>query len=246
MSSRATTATPRVGPATERTYDFRRFWRIALAIVAPLPMTAMGILYLVDPYQGNGGYAATVANYADRPTLMAVGPWLGLVFCTGLVPAAFAVAWAVRRRVPRLGMVGGLIAVGGLLGGVSLLNGPMNVAALTAQHGLDVEVTGRLQTALDETPVFMVGGLLFISGIVFGLLLLGIALAKSGLAPAWMGIALAIGGFTHPFMPNHIAAGIGLLVAAVGFAGGSVALLRTADDDFDLPPMLAPAGKASS
>lgn len=246
MSSHPTTATPRVGPATKRTYDFRRFWRIALAIVAPLPMTAMGILYLVDPYQGNGGYAATVANYADRPTLLAVGPWLGLVFCTGLVPAAFAVAWAVRRQVPRLGVIGGFIAVGGLLGGVSLLNGPVTIAALTAQHGLDVEVTGQLQTALDETPVFMVGGLLFLTGIVIGLLLLGIALAKSGLAPTWMGVALAIGGFTHPFMPNHIAAGIGLLVAAVGFAGGSVALLRMSDDDFDLPPVLAPAGSASS
>lgn len=246
MSSRATTATPRVGPATERPYDFRRFWRIALAIVAPLPMTAMGILYLIDPNQGNGGYAATVASYADRPTLLAVGPWLGLVFCTGLVPAAFAVAWAARRRVPRLGMVGGFIAVGGLLGGVSLLNGPVTIAALTAQHGLDVAATGQLQAALDEAPVYLVGGLLFLSGIVVGLLLLGIALAKSGLAPVWMGVALAIGGFTHPFMPNHITAGIGLLVAAVGFVGGSVALVRMADDDFDLAPLPASAGRASS
>ena len=246
MPSRTTTATPRVISATERPRDFRRFWRIALAVVAPLPMTAMGILYLVDPYQGDEGYAATVAHYAAHPTLMAVGPWLGLVFCAGLVPAAFAVAWAIRRRVPRLGAIGGLIAVGGLLGGVSLLNGPVKLAAVTAQHGLDVEVTGRLQAALDETPIYVIGGLLFLIGIVFGLLLLGIALAKSGLAPTWMGVALAIGGSTHPFMPNHIAAGIGLLVAAAGFAGGTVALLRMTNDDFDLPPLPAPVGNASS
>ncbi|HET9900400.1 MAG TPA: hypothetical protein VFR46_04940, partial [Actinomycetes bacterium] len=69
----------------------------------------------------------------------------------------------------------------------------------------------------------------------FGLLLLGIALWRSRVAPAWMGIALGLGGFTHPFLPGHVLAGLGLLVAAVGFAGASWALLRTSNDDFDLP-----------
>jgi hypothetical protein len=41
-----------------------------------------------------------------------------------------------------------------------------------------------------------------------------------------MGIALAIGGFTHPFIPGHVAQGIGLAVAAAGFAGATVTLLR--------------------
>jgi hypothetical protein len=50
-----------------------------------------------------------------------------------------------------------------------------------------------------------------------------------------MGIALGLGGFTHPFLPSHVLAGLGLLVAAVGFAGASWALLRTSNDDFDLP-----------
>jgi hypothetical protein len=46
-----------------------------------------------------------------------------------------------------------------------------------------------------------------------------------------------LGGATHPFIPGNVGQGIGLLVAAVGFAGASVALLRTRDDDFDLPPV---------
>jgi hypothetical protein len=44
----------------------------------------------------------------------------------------------------------------------------------------------------------------------FGLLLLGIALWRSRVAPAWMGIALGLGGFTHPFLPGHVLAGLGL------------------------------------
>lgn len=51
-------------------------------------------------------------------------------------------------------------------------------------------------------------------------------------------IALLLGGATHPFIPGgHVAVGIGLLVAAVGYAGASLALIRTPNDDFDLPPV---------
>ena len=51
-------------------------------------------------------------------------------------------------------------------------------------------------------------------------------------------IALLLGGPTHPFVPGgHVAVGIGLLVAAVGYAGASLALIRTSNDDFDLPPL---------
>lgn len=74
---------------------------------------------------------------------------------------------------------------------------------------------------------------------MFGLLLLGIALWRSRVAPAWMGIALAVGGFTHPFLWGTILTGVGLLVAAVGFAGASVALLRMSNDDFDRPAVPA-------
>jgi hypothetical protein len=52
-----------------------------------------------------------------------------------------------------------------------------------------------------------------------------------------MAIALIVGGVTHPFLPNHVIAGIGLLVAAAGFAGATVALLRMRNDEFDLPPI---------
>ncbi|MEV4459593.1 hypothetical protein [Microbispora sp. NPDC049633] len=89
----------------------------------------------------------------------------------------------------------------------------------------------------------LVAGLLFILGIVVGLLLLGLALWRSGAAPAWAGILLAAGGFTHPFMPGHVASGVGLLVTAMGFAGVSVALLRMRNDEFDLPPV-SPAVRA--
>ncbi|WP_169984388.1 hypothetical protein [Microbispora sp. H10836] len=101
----------------------------------------------------------------------------------------------------------------------------------------------EIQKAMEDDPVQLAAGLLFILGIVAGPLLLGLALWRSGAAPAWTGILLAAGGFTHPFMPGHVASGVGLLVTAVGFAGASVALLRMRDDEFDLPPA-GPAARA--
>jgi hypothetical protein len=44
-----------------------------------------------------------------------------------------------------------------------------------------------------------------------------------------------VGGATHPFIPSHIGQGIGLLVAAAGFTGASITLLRMRNDEFDLP-----------
>jgi ABC-type uncharacterized transport system permease subunit len=67
--------------------------------------------------------------------------------------------------------------------------------------------------------------------------LLGLALWRSRVAPRWMAIALIVGGVTHPFLPNHVIVGIGLLIAAAGFAGATVALLRMRNDEFDLPPI---------
>ena len=46
-----------------------------------------------------------------------------------------------------------------------------------------------------------------------------------------------IGDDTHPIIPMSVGQGIGLLVAAAGFAGVSVALLRMTNDEFDLPPL---------
>ena len=72
--------------------------------------------------------------------------------------------------------------------------------------------------------------------IVIGLGMLGVALWRSRQAPAWAGIALALGGATHPFLPGNTAQGIGLLIGAIGFGGASYALLRMRDDEFALPP----------
>ena len=231
-----TVAAPVPAPARPA-HDVRHFWRVLLAVVAPLPMLFMGVKYVLSPDDGGEPFERTLALFRANPGRLDLLEWLQVPFFALLVPATFAVVLVSRRGAPRLTTAGALVAVGGLCAGFGILPGVPQLAHVTITQGLDPVAMGRLQAALENDPLVLVGGLLFILGVTVGLLLLGIALWRSGAAPAWAGAALALGGFTHPLMPGHVAAGIGLIVAAVGFAGASAALLRLSDDQFDLPPV---------
>ncbi|MFF0270455.1 hypothetical protein [Kribbella sp. NPDC004536] len=216
--------------------DVRGFWRVQLAVIAPVPMLLQGIVYLISPVDGDAPFGETVTAVAADQGRFELMQWLQVPFFL-LVPACFAVAWVSRRRVPRLSTAGAIVTTGGLGAGLFLLGGPVTPEYLTVHEHLDAATMEKVRSVMDTLPIFAVGSLLFILAITIGLLLQGIALARSRVTPVWMGIALAVGGATHPFMPGHVAAGIGLVVTAVGFAGASVALLRTPNDAFDLPPL---------
>jgi hypothetical protein len=235
MTSETRPTTPAVTDA-KPPRDVRGIWRVLLAVIAPLPALAKGIFYLLSPVDGDADFKETVAAFANHRQLLDALKWLDVVFVAGLIPATFAVAWVARRGAPRLTTAGAVIALLGFFAGLTLLGGVETPALVTVQRGLDVDSMAALDHALNNDPLLEIASLLFIVGIVFGLGLLGAALWRSRYAPAWMGIALMVGGATHPFIPGHLAQGIGLLVAAVGFAGASVALLRMTNDGFDLPP----------
>jgi hypothetical protein len=236
---RTGTPAPAITAPVKSAPDMRGFWRILLAVVAPLPMLAQGVFYILSPVDGDVEFHDAVAAFAAHRPLVAVLTWLDAVFVVGLIPATIAVAWVARRGAPRLTTAGAAVSLVGFFAGIALLGGVITPAVATARHALDIESMARLNDAMESEPLLLGASLLFIVGVVFGLALLGIALWRSRLAPAWTGIALTIGGFTHPFVPGHLAQRIGLLVAAVGFAGASVALVRMSNDEFDLPPAAA-------
>lgn len=237
MKTGTATATSAIAaaPAAKPLRDVRGLWRILLAVIAPLPMLAKGIFYILTPVEGDTGFKDTVAAFTAHQQLVGVLKWFDAAFVVGLIPATYAVAWVARRGAPRLTTAGAVIALLGFFAGIALLGGVETPALVTVQHGLDVNAMAALDQALHNEPLLGIAGLLFIVGIVFGLGLLGAALWRSRYTPAWMGIALMVGGATHPFIPGHVAQGIGLLLAATGFAGASVALLRMRNDEFDLP-----------
>lgn len=216
-------------------HDTRGFWRILLAIIVPMPMLAKAVYYLLTPVAGDVTFNESVSWFEAHRGLLETLKWFDAVFVVTLIPATIGVAWVARRGAPRLTTAGAFIALSGFLFGISLLGGVMTPALVTVQHDLDIASMAAMDEALHQEPLLGIASLLFIVGIVFGLGLLGEALRRSRYVPAWVGIAVLVGGATHPFIPHHIGQGIGLLVAAAGFAGVSAALLRMSNDGFDLP-----------
>ncbi len=132
--------------------------------------------------------------------------------------------------------MGAVLALSGLLIAIAKNPDGDRLALVTAQKGLDIPTMSTFSDALDANPVVGLAGLGFIVAILIGIPLLGVALWRSGAAPAWMGIALLVGAFTHPFLQvNQILVAAGLVVGAIGFAGASLALLGMSDDEFDAP-----------
>ncbi len=221
--------------ATATTRDTRRLWRVLLAVLAPLPMLGMGLGYVIMPFNGGDDIATTAAAIAAHPGRAAASFFLSVPFLVFLIPATIALAWVTRRHAPRLTVAGAGVALLGFLAAFPILPGDRMYAQAVVDEGLDVRTVQALDDALWAQP--LVGGtiLLFLAGLVIGLPLLGIALWRSRTAPAWLAACLIAGTATPPVLPGHVAQGIGLLVAAVGFLGVSRALLRMRDDDFDLP-----------
>jgi hypothetical protein len=187
--------------------DRRGFWRILLAVIAPMPFLAKGVYYLLSPVAGDATFKESVTAFASHRDLMEALKWFDAVFVVALVPATIAAAWVARRGAPRLTTVGAVIALSGFLVGLPLLGGVETPALVTVQHDLDVTTMAALDDALHHEPLLGIASLLFIVGIVFGLGLLGGALKKSRAVPAWAGIAVMVGGATHPFIPTSIGQG---------------------------------------
>jgi hypothetical protein len=236
MSSTTEPASPTSRAQSKPVRDRRGFWRILLAVILPLPMAAKGVYYILTPVAGDVTFKESVAALEAHRGLLETLKWVDAVFVVGLIPATIALAWVARRGAPRLTTAGAVIALTGFLVGIPLLGGVVTPALVTVQHDLDFTSMAALDDALRHEPMLGIASLLFIVGIVFGLGLLGGALKRSRAVPAWVGLAVMIGGATHPFIPDHVGQGIGLFVAAAGFAGVSVALLRMSNDEFDLPP----------
>jgi hypothetical protein len=232
MSATTLTTAP-----TKTRRDLRGFWRVALAVIAPLPLLGMGLSYAISPYGGDDPFAATVDAMRDHHTAALAALLLGLPFLLFLIPATAALAWVTRRRTPLLTTIGVCLTVPGFLAAFPLLPADNAYQWVAADDpSLNVDAIAKLDDALWAQPISGVAIIGFLLGITIGLPILGIALWRSRVAPAWMAACLIAGTATHIFIPDHTMKGFGLLVGAVGFLGVTLALLRTSNDEFDLPP----------
>ena len=97
---------------------------------------------------------------------------------------------------------------------------------------------GQFIDDASNDPRTGLGVLGFLVAIVFGSILLALALWKSHAIAGWAAALIGLGGATHIFIGGlgHVVHGAGLVALAIGCLAVSRKLLTMGDDDFDLPP----------
>ncbi len=217
--------------------DLRHASRLLAALILPLgPLAVAGLRYVL-PY-----FSATTPQEVAAGVLAAEGRqsavlWLGLVATFTLLPGVLAVGRLTRRAAPVMTAVAMLLVVPGYLA-LTFMIGSDLVLWTGARSGLDVQALTDLAGTVHPTSNIAV--VVFVVGHVIGTVLLGLALLRSRVVPAWAAILTAVAQPMH-FVAFVIVGSPALdaaawAVNAVAFAVVAVAILRISDDDWDLPP----------
>ena len=218
--------------------DLRGFWRILLAVVAPVPGVALALSNGFNPSELGGSTRETFDAFAAHQVQGSLSIWFAAIFAVLAVPSGVAMMMATRRVAPRLStFVVGFVTFG-FCAGVTAPSVANLIALVTAQHHLDVATGIKIADELFTSPVGNAAILPFFLTITLGRLLLGIVLWRTRIAPRWMAVAMLLASpveFIVPF--GNLGPTLAYGLTAIGFASASVALLRMRNDEFDLPPV---------
>jgi len=222
MSTAVDTFDTRLDPAAGRAA------LIFLALLAPVGALAVAVLRYVLPYETTDSATEIVREtYAD-PGAVSLVLWLSLVAALTMVPGSIAVGRLVRPQAPRLTAVALALTVPGYLM-LPMLTGLDHPVWMAAESGASQAAAVALLEAAH--PSYAVATGIFVVGHVLGTVLLGVAMLRSRLVPAWAAIATIVSQPLHFFaavvVPNHTLDGFAWGLNALGFAAAAVVIIRT-------------------
>lgn len=225
-----------------RVRDVRTFQRYAAAVLLPIPPTcvAIGRLFQTDDSDTRRTLDLIAAN-PDRQFTFAL---LGFISLACVIPAFLAAGRLSRRRRPVLTTVALAVNLMGFIGAFSLLaidNLLLIGASLPAeQRDVGAIVIDEMWSA--GIPGF--GANLFVLGHFIGTILLGLALRGSIPTVGWLAMLLTT--------PVHFLAFVFLqlpaldmaawLLMTLAFVYCAIKIIKTPNDEWDLPPLGLPAG----
>ncbi len=222
-----------------RPRDLRRTSRVIAAVILPLGPLAVAVIRAVLPYYTATTNASTVDDVVANPGRQSLVVWAGFIAALTLLPGVLAVGRLTRRRSPTATFVGVVLA------GIGYLALPIMLAAdillwTGANASLDRGSLVRLFDSMHPTVGLSLG--LFVLCHVTGTVALGVAMWRSGAVPRWAAIATGVSQPLHfvalVFLTNSALDTGAWLLNAVGFLAASVAILRTTDDEWDLPSVV--------
>jgi hypothetical protein len=221
--------------------DPGRYRRIAtgaaMIATAPIVLASVAIKPAED---GNGG--EVLANLSSHSSAMEASLVLGLLAIALLIPATLGLLRIAQQRSPVLGLVGAGLT---LLGWVAFMGMQvLGEVALVMATFPDRAAMASLYDQIGNSNLITVVQAGFIVGHVVGIAILGVAVARSKVAPIWIGIGLVVSGPLH-FLAHSLnvqpldLGAFALLV--LGYAAGGVVLIRMQGDTSRQIPAEIPA-----
>jgi hypothetical protein len=234
------------GSPARRVRDVRTFQRYAAAVIMLVPATcvAIGRLFQTDDSDTRRTLDLIAAN-PDRQFTFALLGFIGLVT---VVPAFLAAASLSRRRRPVLTTVAlavNLVAYLGAFAMSAIDNLYLIGASLPPEHR-DVAAIVIDKMWSDGLPG--VSTSLFVLGHIIGAILMGLALRGSIATVGWLAMLLTT--------PMHVLAFVVLqmpaldmaawLLMTLAFVYCAVKIVKTPNDEWDLPPLGQAAARVSA
>jgi hypothetical protein len=223
------TTTPSRTPADAATpVSGSRVGRVLLALSAVLGPLLFLAVFSVQPYETTDSTKEIVAAIAENEGTVQFAQWamaLGLVL---LVPGTLAVGLLATARSPKMGLWGTAVLVTGWLA-IATTPSLDQVALGGLAKGVSQEALVKVTDGTYELAVNGVPTLYFVAAHVVGAILLGVALLRGRVVPAWAAWALILS------MPVNVAGFVGgtlpvvllsFALMAVGFGAAALVIVR--------------------
>lgn len=231
------TSTTTPAPSTTRTpLDIRGYWRVLLAVVAPLGFLTVGIANFLTPYELGGSTSARIADIEAHQELMGLIVPAYIAFLVFFAPSAIALILALRRVKPVFTAVMGTWMAFAALAGAA--NPPIDFVILTGvKENLDPAALAALADGLEGSVVTGFALLPMILLLTFGRIALGVLFWKANVGPRWLAALMMVSPFIEfaPLGIGNAQPGMSWVASAIAMTYISIVLLRMRNDDFDLP-----------
>ena len=168
------------------TTRFRRLASAACLVLGPALLVAG---FAVMPWQRADADELDSLNLtAANITATQIADLLIFAGALLLIPALLAFMRALGRDAPVLGLVGGVLSIAGAVAGMLVVVSDQMMIALADQPALRPDAAA----ALAESPAWVLAIVLvvFLGGSFIGTVVLGAAVLRSRILPAWTGVAL--------------------------------------------------------
>jgi hypothetical protein len=237
MSTIPTTATRPGNPERAAgVRDLRTFQRRVAAAVLLVPATSIGLarLFQVDDTDTRKALDLVATDPGRQFTFALLG-YIGILT---IVPAFLAAARVARRRRPVLAMIALGVNLLAYLGSWAI--GAVDNLYLVGGR-LPVEQRDTAAVVIDKMWAEGLAGVstgVFVLGHVFGAILMAFALRGSIPTIGWVAMLLTTPAHVVAFvvLQTPVADMAAWMLMALSFGYCAVTILRTSDDEWDLPP----------